>query len=220
MCSGTFLILALRFTPVPMGNPIVGPRLEDAGPPGFHSPQRTVERNLQAWSPLGGQQRPDNPPVQNNAWINLRLRSVVILTILLGVIILLQGCQSVQAPAGGTFLTALHIFAVIATRAFSTSPVVESEGYPAGFIPQIPHAIVVTTLVIIITIGWYFTKCSSKSVAVTAKPDRDKLDHLTTYGDAIYCQYCEMWLNGPAQWSDHQTGRKHRKAEKSFLLRD
>ena len=29
---------------------------------------------------------------------------------------------------------------------------------------------------------------------------------------AIYCRYCEMWLNGPTQWADHEIGKKHRKA--------
>jgi hypothetical protein len=29
---------------------------------------------------------------------------------------------------------------------------------------------------------------------------------------AIYCWYCEMWLNGPTQWADHEIGKKHRKA--------
>ncbi|CAE8615328.1 unnamed protein product [Polarella glacialis] len=29
---------------------------------------------------------------------------------------------------------------------------------------------------------------------------------------AIYCRHCEMWLNGPTQWADHEIGKKHRKA--------
>ena len=33
--------------------------------------------------------------------------------------------------------------------------------------------------------------------------------------DAIYCEYCEMWLNGPTQFSDHLIGRKHRKNRKA-----
>ena len=28
--------------------------------------------------------------------------------------------------------------------------------------------------------------------------------------DAIFCRYCEMWLNGPGQWKDHEIGKKHR----------
>ena len=28
----------------------------------------------------------------------------------------------------------------------------------------------------------------------------------------IYCRYCEMWLNGPTQWADHEIGKKHRRA--------
>jgi hypothetical protein len=29
---------------------------------------------------------------------------------------------------------------------------------------------------------------------------------------AIYCKHCQMWLNGPTQWADHEIGKKHRKA--------
>ena len=28
---------------------------------------------------------------------------------------------------------------------------------------------------------------------------------------AVYCQDCEMWLNGPVQWEDHKWGKKHKK---------
>ena len=28
---------------------------------------------------------------------------------------------------------------------------------------------------------------------------------------AVYCEYCEMWLNGPTQWEDHKIGKKHKK---------
>ena len=28
---------------------------------------------------------------------------------------------------------------------------------------------------------------------------------------AVWCPACEMWLNGPAQWDDHQIGKKHGK---------
>ena len=31
------------------------------------------------------------------------------------------------------------------------------------------------------------------------------------YDDPIYCPACEMWVNGPAQWDNHQIGKKHRK---------
>ena len=34
----------------------------------------------------------------------------------------------------------------------------------------------------------------------------------TEHAGAIYCRYCEMWLNGPTQWADHEIGKKHRKA--------
>ena len=29
--------------------------------------------------------------------------------------------------------------------------------------------------------------------------------------DAIHCDICNMWLNGPTQWEDHKLGRKHRR---------
>ena len=28
---------------------------------------------------------------------------------------------------------------------------------------------------------------------------------------ARYCEYCEMWLNGPTQWEEHLDGKKHNK---------
>ena len=30
-------------------------------------------------------------------------------------------------------------------------------------------------------------------------------------GEAVYCDICKMWLNGPTQWEDHRIGRKHKK---------
>lgn len=30
-------------------------------------------------------------------------------------------------------------------------------------------------------------------------------------GDAVYCETCEMWLNGPQQYEDHRIGKKHKK---------
>ena len=32
--------------------------------------------------------------------------------------------------------------------------------------------------------------------------------------NAIYCEDCEMWLNGPLQWEDHKIGKKHKKNSK------
>ena len=29
--------------------------------------------------------------------------------------------------------------------------------------------------------------------------------------DTIYCEHCEMWLNGSTQWEDHKIGNKHKK---------
>ena len=31
---------------------------------------------------------------------------------------------------------------------------------------------------------------------------------------AVYCDDCEMWLNGPIQWEDHKIGKKHKKNTK------
>ena len=37
---------------------------------------------------------------------------------------------------------------------------------------------------------------------------------------AVYCKYCDMWLNGPSQWEDHKLGKKHRKATRVWRLRE
>ena len=34
----------------------------------------------------------------------------------------------------------------------------------------------------------------------------------TEHDGAISCKHCQMWLNGPAQWADHEIGKTHRKA--------
>ena len=28
--------------------------------------------------------------------------------------------------------------------------------------------------------------------------------------EAVYCDYCKMWLNGHAEWEDHKIGKKHK----------
>ena len=33
-----------------------------------------------------------------------------------------------------------------------------------------------------------------------------------TEDGAVYCKYCDMWLNGPTQWEVHKQGKKHRKS--------
>ena len=38
-----------------------------------------------------------------------------------------------------------------------------------------------------------------------------------TIDEAVYCPECEMWLNGPTQWEDHQIGRKHKKNLRRLL---
>jgi hypothetical protein len=37
-------------------------------------------------------------------------------------------------------------------------------------------------------------------------------DAATDRGEgAIYCEHCDIWLNGPTQWDDHKIGKKHKK---------
>jgi hypothetical protein len=36
---------------------------------------------------------------------------------------------------------------------------------------------------------------------------------------AIYCNSCEIWLNGPDQWATHLRGQKHRRKNKTFQRR-
>ena len=31
-----------------------------------------------------------------------------------------------------------------------------------------------------------------------------------TVDTSVFCEQCQMWLNGPTQWTDHQQGKKHR----------
>ena len=33
---------------------------------------------------------------------------------------------------------------------------------------------------------------------------------------AVYCSHCDKWLNGAAQWADHEFGKKHRKQVRSM----
>ena len=30
--------------------------------------------------------------------------------------------------------------------------------------------------------------------------------------EAVYCEVCSFWLNGPTEWEDHQIGRVHRRS--------
>ena len=43
------------------------------------------------------------------------------------------------------------------------------------------------------------------------------VDDAETEHDAVYvyCEYCEMWLNGPNQWEEHKLGKKHRRATRA-----
>ena len=31
-----------------------------------------------------------------------------------------------------------------------------------------------------------------------------------SFSESVYCEICEMWLNGPLQWEDHKIGKKHK----------
>ena len=39
------------------------------------------------------------------------------------------------------------------------------------------------------------------------------------YSGAVYCSVCKLWLNGPAQFDDHKTGKKHRKNRKKAVAK-
>ena len=45
------------------------------------------------------------------------------------------------------------------------------------------------------------TSASSDSCSVSA----------LLHSESVYCEICEMWLNGPVQWDDHKIGQKHKK---------
>ena len=36
----------------------------------------------------------------------------------------------------------------------------------------------------------------------------------STKDQSIYCELCDMWLNGPTQWMDHRIGKRHRRNTK------
>ena len=40
------------------------------------------------------------------------------------------------------------------------------------------------------------------------------MESTATQDDAVYCEMCEMWLNGPTQWEDHKIGKEHKKHSK------
>ena len=42
-------------------------------------------------------------------------------------------------------------------------------------------------------------------------PEEDHPAANLEWGLAIYCEECEMWLNGGTQWEDHKIGKKHKK---------
>ena len=40
-------------------------------------------------------------------------------------------------------------------------------------------------------------------------------DEMLRDGQAVYCEDCEMWLNGPTQREDHKIGKKHKHKKKT-----
>ena len=50
-----------------------------------------------------------------------------------------------------------------------------------------------------------------RGTAPNSEHGEEEIDPLFVV-EAVYCPDCEMWLNGPLQWQDHQVGKKHRKA--------
>ena len=51
--------------------------------------------------------------------------------------------------------------------------------------------------------------------ATGASSDRhDKhrdIDDCKEHKGAVWCEYCGKWLNGPQQYNDHKTGKKHKR---------
>ena len=58
--------------------------------------------------------------------------------------------------------------------------------------------------------GWVSEPTSSSADASYAR-DAAHPGGSSQADQAIYCDYCAMWLNGPTQWADHQKGQKHKK---------
>ena len=61
------------------------------------------------------------------------------------------------------------------------------------------------------------------SLARAAPSAVDMLEQMTNEpneDDAHYCDYCEMYLNGPDQWEVHIAGKKHRKNVQNWNRRD
>ena len=51
----------------------------------------------------------------------------------------------------------------------------------------------------------------SRSVAESNAPIVDTELPMPWTEPAVYCKFCQMWLNGQAQWADHIPGKKHKK---------
>ena len=52
---------------------------------------------------------------------------------------------------------------------------------------------------------------SEAPTAPNTDPPGDQGTASTEEKGAVYCEHCEMWLNGPTQWEDHKIGKKHKK---------
>ena len=44
--------------------------------------------------------------------------------------------------------------------------------------------------------------------------------NLRNHDGAMWCPYCELWLNGPDQWDDHEIGKKHKKNMKKIMKKN
>ena len=54
--------------------------------------------------------------------------------------------------------------------------------------------------------------CAKGVVADSTSSAADQTSQLLEHDGAIYCRKCDKWLNGLTQWTDHEIGKKHRKA--------
>ena len=51
----------------------------------------------------------------------------------------------------------------------------------------------------------------SRSVAKPNDPIVDTELPMPWTDEPVKCEFCQMWLNGQAQWADHIVGKKHKK---------
>ena len=59
---------------------------------------------------------------------------------------------------------------------------------------------------------------ASDSASVSLHEDIQAASKESNDAGAVYCEDCEMWLNGPTQWEDHKIGKKHKKNLKKVAV--